>query len=122
MNCLAWPRIFKGNATNVLVDRAASEKCLHLLLLSEARELFGDPDFGIKLKKYTFEQNNYILKDILIDELYTKIRTLCPQIYLERKDIVINQVGNKLVATINCINRADFSVNSYNLVLFEQEE
>jgi len=122
MNCLAWPKIFKGNATTILTDKEASKKCLHLLLLSEAREFFGDPDFGIKLKKYTFDQNNYILKDILIDELYTKIRTFCPQIYLERKNVVINQDGNKIVATINCINRYDFTVNSYDLVLFEQED
>ena len=32
--------------------------------------MFGDPDFGIRLKRYTFNQNNYILRDVLIDEIY----------------------------------------------------
>lgn len=50
MNSIAWPKMFSGNSTAVLTDYAASKACLHLLLHSEARELLGDPEFGVKLK------------------------------------------------------------------------
>ena len=122
MNCIAFPRIFKGNSTVVLEDTDATMVCMHLLLSSEVKDLFGDPGFGIRIKKYTFNQNNYILKDILIDELYTQITTFCPQVYLERKNIDIIQEGNKLFAIISCKNQKDFQTNTYKLVLLEDEE
>ena len=60
MNSICWPKIFHGNSTTVLQGFEASKRCVHLLLSSETGELFGDPDFGIKLKRYVFDQNNYI--------------------------------------------------------------
>lgn len=122
MNCLAFPKMFKGNQTLINSDYAATSECIHLLLSSEVGTLFGDPDFGLKLKKYTFHQNNYILRDILIDEIYTQISTFCPQVYLERKNIQITQEGSKLYATIQCKNQSDFTTNTYNLVLLDDEE
>ena len=50
----------------------ATKQSIRLLVSCESGEFFGDPEFGIRLKRYFFEQNNTILKDILIDELYTK--------------------------------------------------
>lgn len=126
MNSIGFPKMFKGNATIVntdeYLDNKATLSCLHLLLSSESGTLFGDPEFGIQLRKYYFEQNNYILRDILIDELYTKISTFCPQIYLERKNIEIISSGSTLYARINCKNQQTFENNTYNLVLLESEE
>ena len=121
MNSLSFPKMFKGNSTEVLKEKDATKVCIHLLLSSEVGELFGDPDFGVKLRKYTFEQNNYILKDIIIDEIYTKITTFCPQIYIERKNIVITQKGNKLICSITCRHKLDFTLSTYDLVLLEEE-
>lgn len=121
MNSINWPSMFKGNSTSVKQGNDAVLTCLHLLLSTEQGELLGDPEFGIKLKAYTFEQNNYILKDIIIDELYTKIRTFCPQLYLERKNIIITQEKNKLTAHISCKNQEDFETNTFDLVLYDTE-
>ena len=36
--------------------------------------------FGILLKHYMFNQNSYVLKDMLIDTLYTQIAIFLPQV------------------------------------------
>ncbi len=122
MNSIGWPKMFSGGSTIVKKDNEATLICLHLLLCSEANTYAYDPDFGIKIRRYYFEQNNYILKNILIDEIYTKISTFCPQLYLERGNIKITHEGSKLYAKIFCKNRENFETNNYNLVLFESEE
>lgn len=122
MNTIAWPKIFKGNSTLIVKDNEAVLNSIHLLLSSELGELFGDPDFGLRLKRYTFEQNNYILRDILIDEIYTQLSTFCPFIILNRNNIRLTSEGSKLYAVITCKNRSDFTTNTYNLVLFQNDE
>lgn len=122
MNCIGFPKIFKGNSTNIITGLEASRECLRLLLSTEVGELFGDPEFGIRLKKYTFNQNNYILRDIIIDELFEQINTFCPQIKVSRNDIDIEQEGKKLYAHIKAINNADFTLSTYDLVLLNGEE
>lgn len=126
MNCIGFPRIFNGNSTVVKEDTMTSSdatlQCLRLLLGSEEQTLFGDPEFGIKLRRYLYEQNNYILRDILIDEIYTKMTDFFPQIYVDRRDIKIQSVKNKLYVTIACKNKHTFENNVYNLKLFEGED
>lgn len=124
MDTINFPKMFRGNATVVNRDNdsAALLQGLHLLLSSEAGTLFGDPDFGLRLRRYLFEPNNYILRDILIDEIYTQITTFFPQVYLERKNITIEQSGYKLYVNIKCKNQKTFENNMFNLVLYEIEE
>ena len=121
MNSIGFPKMFNANSTIVKTGEDATKTCLHLLLSSE-QGLFGDPDFGVRLKRYTFEQNNYILRDIIIDELFTKIVMFCPQLYLERKDIKITQQGSKLYVHIKALNREDYATNTYDLELLNYEE
>ena len=122
MNSIGFPKMFNANSTVVKTGEDATKTCIHLLLSSERGQLFGDPDFGIMLKKYTFDQNNYILRDIIIDEIFTKITIFCPQLYLERKDIKITQQGSRLYANIKALNREDFTTNTYDLELLNYEE
>lgn len=122
MNSVQFPKLFNRNSTVILKEDDATLNCLHLLVSSECGELFGDPDFGIRIKKYTFDQNNYILRDVLIDEIYTQIKTFCPQVYIDRNNITINQKGQKLTATIKVRNKLDYQLNTYNLDLFEEED
>lgn len=84
--------------------------------------MFGDPDFGIRLKRYTFNQNNYILQDVLIDEIYEQICIFCPQIRVNRSDIRIEQDGAYLCAHIKGINNVDFTTSTFDLRLLEGEE
>ena len=122
MNCIGFPKMFNGNSTIIKKGIEATKECEMLLLGSEKGEMFGDPQFGIRLKRYTFDQNNYILRDVLIDEIYEQINIFCPQISVRRNNIYIEQRGNKLYARIKAINREDFTTSVYNLVLFESDE
>lgn len=122
MNSINWPKMFNNSNTNVKRDNEATLICMHLLLSSESGTFTWDPDFGIKIRRYYFDQNNYILRNILIDEIYTKVAAFCPQLFLERKNIKIRQEGKKLTANIYCKNRDNFETNTYNLVLFESDE
>lgn len=126
MNSVGFPKMFTGNSTKIISDTDDSYEStlqsLHLFLSSEAGTLFGDPDFGIKCRRFYFNQNNYILKDILIDEIYSKISTFFPQIYIERKYIKIEQSIGKLHAKITCTNRKNYKTEDFDLVLFNNEE
>jgi hypothetical protein len=96
------------------------------LIGSERGELTGDPQYGVAIKRYIFEQNSFILRDIIIDELYTQISTFIPQVIINRKDIAIRQNGTgkraRLEATIKVTNRLDFTTNTFDLILFNNEE
>lgn len=123
MNIIRFPKIFYNNATAVITDpNVGTQQSLNLLLNSELGALLGDPGFGIRLKKYYFEQNNYILRDILIDEIYTQICTFLPQIFLERKNISIEQKYSKLYVQIAYKIKENFETNIYELVLFNAED
>lgn len=122
MNSIGFPEMFKSSATLVVKDREASLQDLQLLLASEKGELFGDPFFGVRVKKYTFNQNNYVLRDILVDEIFTQVKVFAPQITVSRDDIKIIQTGNTLVTNIKGINKLDFTTDMYQLELFNDEE
>ena len=125
MNSIGFPKMFNGNATCVNYEDKESTSILewlHLLLSSEVGTLHGDPEFGLRLRRYLFEQNNYILRDILIDEIYTQIRTFCPAVYLERKNITIEARDYTLYAKIICKNQKTFETNMFDLVLLRAEE
>lgn len=123
MNIVRFPKIFNNNSTAVITnDNAATLQSMHLLVGSECGTLFGDPEFGVRIRKYYFEQNNYILRDIIIDELYTKIVIFCPQVFIDRKNISITQKDTKLIAQIQCKNKNTFETNMFELALFQEEE
>lgn len=123
MRSIAFPNIFKGNSTNIVSDNKATLQNLKLLLGSEKGEFTGDPYYGVRLKRYLFDLNNTILKDVLIDEIYTQIKVFMPQINVERKNIKIinNPKGEKarLSISIKAMNKLDYTINTYNLVLYE---
>ena len=122
MNSIRFPKMFEGNSTKVVKDLEASTQNLKLILSSEKGEMLGDPSFGVSLRKYFYEQNSYILEDLIIDEIYTAIKFFAPQIVVERNDIKIVRSRHKLVAKITGINQKDFVTNMYELVLFQEEE
>lgn len=122
MNSIKYPDMFSPTSTNVVEGKAASAQDLVLLLSSEKGELLGDPFFGVRLKRYLYDQNNYVLRDILADEIFTQIRTFAPQLTVNRDDIKITQEGDRLHARIRAVNKVDYTTDMYDLELFEDEE
>ena len=121
MRSICFPKMFNTNSTNISKDFDATKQNTLLLLHSEKGELFGDPYFGIRLKRYLFDQNNYILKDIIIDEIYTQLALFMPQLIVERKDIKIVQERAKLYCRFKAINQANFQTDMYSLVLYDDD-
>jgi phage baseplate assembly protein W len=122
MKSIAFPKMINKHSTQTVADSTATLQNIHLILGSEKGEFKFDPFFGIRLKRYMFEQNNYILRDILIDEIYEQLVMFIPQITLKRSDIKLTVERATVYLTIKCVNNADFTLNTYNLVLFEEQE
>ena len=122
MKAISFPKMLKNNAVNTVSDYAATLQNLKLVLGSEKGEFKFDPFFGVRLKRYFFEQNNSILRDILLDEIYEQLSIFIPQLIISRKDITLESDRNCLYINIKARNQVDFQLNSYNLILFENQE
>ena len=109
--------MFSSAKTNLLEDHEASACNLKLLLGTDKTALFGDPQFGTALKKFFYEQNNILLRDLLIDEIYSSLIDYMPQLKLSRDNIIVTSDGTNIYAEIHCINRLDWQIENYTIAL-----
>lgn len=117
MYSIAFPEMFSSARTNLYEDNKATLSNIRLLLGSVKKSLFGDPYFGAKIKDFIYEQNNIVLQDLIIDDIYVSIKQFIPQVSIQRKDITIISKNNSLYATINCINKLDNQPNMFQIEL-----
>lgn len=119
--------MFNTANTNVWEEREylnSTKQNVELMLQTHRGEMFGDPYFGLLLKQFMFDQNNKILRDAVIDMIYTQLALFIPQIYVQRKDISIIQdrAKGKLYCSFYGVNQVDYQVDTYNIVLFQNSE
>jgi phage baseplate assembly protein W len=125
MRSFKFPKMFKSNSSQIWredeYNKATRQNAL-LLLQSERGEFVCDPYFGILLKHYIFNQNNYILKDILIDTIYTQIAIFLPQIKISRNsiDIISDPLKGRLYCSFSGTNQIDYTHNTFNLLIFDE--
>lgn len=125
MRSFKFPKMFKSNTSQIWREdeygKATKQNAL-LLLQSERGEFECDPYFGLLLKHYMFNQNSYILKDMLIDTIYTQIAIFLPQIRVTRNsiDIVSDELKGRLYCRFSGINQIDYTHNTFNLLLFDE--
>lgn len=117
-----FPEMLTTRQSLVLSDKSAIQKNLELLFNCEKGMLFGDPYFGCLLKQVYFEQQGSLVKDLIIDEIYTTIITFMPQIYVERKDITLSISGNTIYANLTCTYLLDNTSDLYVIKLTEDIE
>lgn len=127
MRTIKFPKMFNTNSTNVWKSSEhleATKQSTRLLLHTTRGELFGDPYFGLLLKQFMFDQNSYVLRDQIIDMIYTQLAIFIPQVKVKRSDINIIQdkEKGKLYCEFYGINQIDYTINSFNLVLLNSEE
>lgn len=122
MYSLAYPDMFSGVNTKVVSNHEATASNLKLLLLSNKTSLFGDPYFGTNLKKLMFDQNNQVLRDLVIDDIYVAIGTFMPQIVVERKNITVISDKASIYVNIKATNLLDFQTDLYQINLTNSEE
>lgn len=127
MKSIKFPNMFSTNSTKVWEESEylkATDQNLKLVLQSMHGELLGDPYFGTLLREYMFDQNSYILRDIIADMIYTQVAIFIPQLYVTRRDIQIFQDKRKgqLVCQIRGINQLDYQPNTFELLLFKESQ
>lgn len=127
MRSIKFPKMFNPNSTRVWKSSEhleATKQNTKLLLQTNRGELFGDPYFGLMFKRYLFDQNSYILRDAIIDMIYTQLAIFIPQVKVKREDIEIIQdrERGKLYCKFSGISQIDYTFNTYNLVLFDEKE
>ena len=125
MRSYKFPKMFNSNSSQIWREDEygkATKQNVLLLLQSERGELECDPYFGILLKHYMFNQNSYILKDMLIDTLYTQIAIFLPQVKVSRNsiDIISDKDKGRLYCSFFGINQIDYTNNTFNLLLFDE--
>ena len=119
MYSFAFPRMLNSTTANLLNDKEAIRSNMILLFSSERGTLFGDPYYGSELDKYLYEQSGSIVIDLLIDELYTTIKTFMPQVYVERKDINVYAINTTLYADIKYYYIIDNTSDLFTIRLTE---
>ena len=117
MYSIAFPDMFNSSGTKLVKDRDATMSNMRLLLASWKKSLFGDPYFGTNIKNFIYEQNNIVLRDLVIDDILVSLQQFIPQLYVQRKDITITNSGTDVYVNINCINKFDKDVNTYKIKL-----
>ena len=122
MNAIKFPDMLSSNKTVIIKDLDATKQNLELLLTSYKKTMLGDPYFGTNLRKLFFESNNAILRDLVIDDIYTAINNFMPQIRVIRKNIAVTSDRNSVYVNIRAQNLLDFSFDEYNIKLLEVEE
>ena len=125
MRSYKFPNMFKSNSSNIWREDEygkATKQNVLLLLQSERGEFECDPYFGILLKHYMFNQNSYILKDMLIDTIYTQIAIFLPQVKVSRNsiDIIADNLKGRLYCSFSGTNQIDYTHNTFNLLLFDE--
>lgn len=124
MNAIKFPDMISSTGDTQIIkeDKKASSQNLRLLLLSTKKTLLGDPYFGVNLRNLLYEKNNVILRDLVVDDVFTAINIYMPQLRLERKDIIVNSDGKEVQVTINAQNIIDYSFYNYTIKLLDVEE
>ena len=114
--------MFSGSSTNILDGLEATRQNLTIMLMTQKSSFFGDPYFGSNIKKMIFEQNSNVIRDLIIDDLYTCIANFMPNIKVERKDIQIVSDRATIHANIKAKNLIDFNMEEISIALFNLEE
>lgn len=122
MNAIQFPDMISLNKTNIVKDKEATKQNLKYLLLSYKKTMLGDPYFGVNLRNLIYENNNAILRDLIIDDIYTAINNFMPQINVLRKNIEVVSDRNTITVNIKAQNLLDFSFNDYSIKLLTVEE
>lgn len=121
MKSFDFPNMLSSAHANIIEDREATISNFRLLLASWKTSLFGDPYFGTNIKRFIYEQNNIILRDLIIDDIVLAIHDFMPQIYVERKDVIIKVKKQEVYAQITCINKLDNMQLNFTIKLMEND-
>lgn len=113
----------KSGGFKEITDKEAVKQNIRLLLYSSKTELLGDPYFGTNLKRLIFEPNDVIIRDLVIDEILTVIRTFVKEVTVTRDDIKITQTNKSTIEiSIKMVYNKDGENDLLSIPLVSGEE
>lgn len=121
MYSIKFPNMLLGQKTVLVKDHEATYQNLRCLLLSDKMSMLGDPYYGTNLKRLLYSQSK-ILKDILLDDIFTAIATFMPQIKMSRNDMDIFVENQNVYVRFLCTNVVDHVNNLYQICLTSTEQ
>lgn len=121
ISSIAFPDMLSSSRMNTVQDTSATKSNLRLLLLSNKNSLFGDPYFGTELKNVIYSQNGAIIKDLIVDEIYTAVAVFMPQLRVKRDDISVESDGIDIYASFTALNLLNYTIDIYNIKLTNNE-
>ena len=121
ISSIAFPDMLNSSRMNTVQGTSATKSNLRLLLLSNKNSLFGDPYFGTELKNVIYSQNGAIIKDLIVDEIYTSIAVFMPQLRVKRDDISVESDGIDIYASFTALNLLNYTTDLYNIKLTNNE-
>ena len=81
--------------------------------------MYGDPGYGCGLKKFIFEHNNVIARDLIIDKIYNTIRVYIPQLKCTRNDIKLKRNMTDVFVELTATNLIDYTIDNYTIALMD---
>lgn len=122
MKSISFPNMFNNKVSTATVsDYDATLQNLKLILKANKSEMFGDPYFGSGFEKYMFNQNDFILQDLVIDDIYMAIKEFMPQLKVTRRDISVTTGAlGEAIVKIKAINAIDFTTDLYTIVMTDE--
>lgn len=117
MYSIKFPDMLSSASTNLVEDHEATMSNLRLMLASWKTSLFGDPYFGTNIKRYLHEQNNVVLRDLIIDDINLAIHDFMPQLQTSRDQITVEQKKDQIYVNIECTNMLQSQPDTYTIIL-----
>ena len=121
ISSIAFPDMLSSSRMNTVQDTSATKSNLRLLLLSNKNSLCGDPYFCTESKNVIYSQNGAIIKDLIVDEIYTAIAVFMPQLRVKRDDISVESDGIDIYASFTALNLLNYTTDLYNIKLTNNE-
>ena len=117
MYSFAFPNMITSCRTNLIKDHEATMSNLRLLLGSNQGGLLGDPQFGTTLTRMFFEQNDDLIKELVVDEIYTTIETFLPQFKVKREDITVEPYKTGVRIGVKGVNLIDYQLDTFDVAM-----
>ena len=121
MYSIRFPEMLLSQKAVLVQDHDATFQNLKYLLLSDKMSMMGDPYYGTNLKRLLYSQSK-ILKDILLDDIYTAVARFMPQIRMSRNDMDIYVEDQNVYVQFSCTNIVDHVNNLYKICLTSTEQ
>lgn len=83
-----FPKIFNGNAVDVIEDAESATVDLQLLINSEIFEFRYDPAYGSNVPMLLFKPKSPLTRDLIVSACY-ELQNFCPNIRFKRDQVVV---------------------------------